>query len=200
APPVVTTEDPAAVALRKRQEAERKERERQEADQREQQRREQARQEQAKREREAKEAAERARRAEADRLKGEVGGLFGSGGGKGNTGTNGNQGDPNGDPNAGALEGVSTGSGKVGGGLGGRGVESAPRLNERFTKQGTVVLNVCVGADGRVVSAEQTLRGSSGQTTPDMVSSAISNAKAWRFSAGDVDKQCGTITYNFKLQ
>jgi len=29
---------------------------------------------------------------------------------------------------------------------------------------------------------------------------AIANAKRWRFSKGSIDKQCGTITYNFKVQ
>ena len=61
-------------------------------------------------------------------MKGEIGGLFGQDGdGKGETGKPGNQGDPSGDPKCmKILEGISTGSGDIGGNLGGRGVLYKP--------------------------------------------------------------------------
>ena len=86
---VITTEDPNQVAIRK--EKERKERERQQ--QIEEQRREQERLEQERREQEAREkAAREAKEREAQELKNTIGGLFGEGEGKGNTGKPGNQG------------------------------------------------------------------------------------------------------------
>jgi outer membrane biosynthesis protein TonB len=190
--PVVKTEDPSAVALRKQQEKERQERD------------EKARQEEAKRQAEAEAARKKAeedarKKAEADKLKGDIGGLFGTGKGKGDTGKPGNQGDPNGDPNAKNLEGISTGAGTVGGSLGGRGVLAQPKITDNSQKEGTIVMSVCVDAEGNVVSADFTQRGS---TTNDatLVSLAKTNAFKWKFAKGSVDKQCGTITYRFKVQ
>ncbi len=181
---VIKTEDPDAIALReqkKREQAEKAERDRQQ------------------REEEARQKEEARRKAEADKLKGEIGGLFGGGKGKGNTGKTGNQGDPNGDPNAKALEGVSTGTGTVGGGLGDRGVASAPKIEDNSQQEGTVVVRVCVDQNGSVVEAEFTQRGSS-ISDARLKNIAVANAKRWKFSKGDADKQCGTITYKFKVQ
>jgi outer membrane biosynthesis protein TonB len=203
---VIQTEDPAKVALEKRREQERREqaeanRQAQaDAERKRQQQLEAQRQADAERKRQAD--ADAKRQAEADATKNQIGGLFGTGSGKGNTGTAGNQGDPNGDPNASNLEGISTGSGRIGGGLGGRGVLSSPSVSENSQKQGTVVISLCVGPDGSLIGdPSYTQRGS---TTSDaaLVRAAINNAKRWRFSAasGAPDRQCGTITYNFKLQ
>lgn len=199
---VVETEDPNEIALKRKKEEERKKQE--EADR--QKKLEEAKKKaeaEAKRQAEAeakrKAEEEAKRKAEADKLKNDIGGLFGDGGGKGNTGKPGNQGDPNGDPNASNLEGISTGSGRVGGGLGSRGVLKSPTVAENSQKAGTVVVSVCVDASGKVTSAEYTQRGS---TTADsqLVNAAIRNAKNWQFSDGSVDKQCGTISYNFKVK
>lgn len=199
---VVETEDPQEIALKRKREEDRKKREEADRKKREEDAKRQAEAE-AKRKAEAeakrKAEAEAKRRAEADKLKNDIGGLFGDGGGKGNTGTAGNQGDPNGDPNAANLEGISTGSGRVGGGLGSRGVLKSPTVAENSQKAGTVVVSVCVDSNGKVTSANYTQRGS---TTGDsqLVNAAIRNAKNWAFSKGSVDKQCGTISYNFKVR
>lgn len=195
---VVQTEDPAQVALERQKEQQR--REQAEAERKRQQELEAQRQAEAERQRRAEEEARR--QAEADATRNQIGGLFGSGSGKGNTGTAGNQGDPDGDPNASRLEGISSGSGRIGGGLGGRGVLSSPSVSENSQKQGTVVISLCVGPDGSLLGEPTfTQRGS---TTSDagLVRAAINNAKRWRFSgdAAAPDRQCGTITYNFKLQ
>lgn len=199
---VKETEDPNAAAIRKQKE--REERERKEAA--EKKRREEERIQRQKEEKAAKErAAAAAKKAEEDKKKKELealisGGLGGgSGSGKGNTGTAGNQGDPNGDPNAGALTGISTGSGTVGGGLSGRGYKrpAAPKDNSQET--GTVVVYVCVDKRGNVISAEYTQAGSS-TTNSSLKRIAISNAKKYKFDSGGVDKQCGTIRYDFKLK
>ena len=148
-----------------------------------------------------KKAAEAAaKQAEAERLKGEIGGLFGqTGDGKGNTGTSGNQGDPNGDPNASNLDGISTGSGMVGGGLGNRG-GSGPKVTDKSQATGKVVVKVCVDDAGRVKSATFTQRGST-TTNSQLRRIAEANAKKWSFSKSDLGRnQCGTITYDFKVK
>ncbi len=184
---VVRTEDPEAVRLReqqKREQAERDRRAREEAEAR------------------RKAAEEEARKkAEADKLKGEIGGLFGgTGSGKGNTSKPGNQGDPSGDPNAKNLEGVSSGRGDVGGGLEDRGVaRRGPGVTDNSQSVGVAVIRVCVDAEGNVVSAEFTQRGST-VSDGNLKSKAIADARQWRFGKGSVDRQCGTITYNFRLQ
>jgi TonB family protein len=192
---VIKTEDPDAIALReqkKREQAEKVEKDRKE-------REEEARKRAEAEARKKAADAEARKKAEADKLKGEIGGLFGGGKGKGNTGTSGNQGDPNGDPNSKNLEGISTGTGSVGGGLGDRGVASAPKIEDNSQQEGTVVLRVCVDQNGNVSEAEFTQKGSS-ISDARLKNIAIANAKRWKFSKGDVDKQCGTITYRFKVQ
>ena len=155
--------------------------------------------------------AEANRKAESDRkakeaadyaaAKGKYGGLLnGKGTGRGNTGQAGNQGDPNGDPNAKNLEGIHTGGkGRIGGGLGNRGVISEPKITDNSQKTGVVMIKVCVNKTGSVISADYTQKGS---TTNDatLINIAKRNAMKFKFTAGDVEQQCGTITYDFKVQ
>lgn len=200
---VVKTEDPNELALKRKKEEERKRQE--EADRKKKEAEaKKIRDAEAKRkaaeEAEAKRKAEEARKkAEADALKDQIGGLFGDGEGKGNTGKPGSQGDPNGDPDASKLEGISTGRGQVGGGLGSRGVAKTHTPTDNSQKQGTVVVKVCIDKSGNVISADFTQGGS---TTNDATLKriAINSAKKWRFQPGNVDKQCGTITYNFRVK
>lgn len=196
---VITTEDPDEVALR---EQERREQQRKEQERLEELRKQQ--EAEAERKRQEEEARKRAeaeaqKKAEADELKDKLGGLFGDGKGKGDTGKEGNQGDPEGDPDASKLEGVSTGSGTVGGGLGNRGVTASPRITDRSQDQGVIVVRVCVDKSGKVTSAEFTQRGTT-SSSARLKQLAVANAKKWKFSEGSVDKQCGTITYNFRVQ
>lgn len=198
---VVKTEDPAAIALKKKKEAEAKKKWE-----------ERRQKEKAEADRKKRQEAERKRQAEAARKKAEeeqkfneakkkYGDLFGGGkgSGKGNTGKAGNQGDPGGDPDASKLEGISTGTGRVGGGLGNRGLVKSPNVRDNSQKTGVVVLRVCVNSDGRVVEVKYT---QSGSTTTDsrLKSLAIANAKKWRFAKSSIDKQCGTIKYDFKVR
>jgi outer membrane biosynthesis protein TonB len=190
---IIKTEDPDAIALREQKKREQAEKDRQ-------QREEDARQ-RAETEAKRKAAEEEARKkAEADKLKGEIGGLFGGGKGKGNTGTSGNQGDPNGDPNSKNLEGVSTGKGNVGGGLDARGILArGPGVTDNSQSVGNAVIRVCIDRDGKVITAEFTQKGSS-ISDGGLKNKAIADAKQWKFGKGDVDSQCGTITYSFKVQ
>lgn len=144
------------------------------------------------------EAARQRREADAARLRDQLGGsLSNSGGGSGNTSETGTQGDPNGVP-GGA---VTAGSGRVSGGLGGRGLVSSPAVRESSQASGTVVVNVCVGADGKVISAKFSQTGSN-TSNPQLIRAAENNAKTWKFSASATapPSQCGKITYTFKVQ
>ncbi len=198
---VVKTEDPAAIALKKQKEEEKKKK-----------LEEQRKKDKAEADRKKKAEAERKRKAEEARKKAEeerkyneakkkYGDLFGGGqgSGKGNTGKTGNQGDPGGDPDASKLEGISTGTGRVGGGLGNRGVVRSPNISDNSQKTGVVVLRVCVNSEGKVIEVKYT---QSGSTTTDsrLKSLAIANAKKWRFAKSSIDKQCGTIKYDFKVR
>ena len=191
---ILTTEEEAEINLREQQE---QERQKEDAERR--------RQEQAKRERREAVEAER-RRAEAEAQKKqeeyeETKKQFGEllGGGRGETGQAGNQGDIDGDPDASRLEGISTGSGMVGGGLGDRGVLFEPSIRDNSQKTGRVVVRVCVNAEGNVTSAEYTQRGST-TTDGDLRRKAIESAERFRFTPSNVDRQCGTITIDFRLQ
>lgn len=141
--------------------------------------------------------AEAQKKAEYEKAKKQFGDSFGDG--KGKTDKPGNQGDPNGDPDATKLEGISTGSGMVGGGLGNRGVVFEPKIKDNSQKTGTVVVRVCVDRNGEVVSADYTQKGS---TTADseLRGIAITSAKRFKFSKSSIDKQCGTITIDFKVR
>lgn len=193
---VVKTEDPEAIALKKK-----KEEEKRKAD-------EQAKAD-AKARAEAKARADAAAKAEAERKAEEArkrdalkdlgkpskGG--GNGPGKGNTGTPGNQGDPNGGDSD-ILSGKTTGSGVVEG-FGGRGFTPAPKPQDNSQETGTVAVYVCVDKNGRVTSADYTQKGSS-TASSKLKAIAIDNAKKYKFAAGGPDKQCGTITYTFKVK
>jgi len=146
---------------------------------------------------ENKEAAEAKKKAEYEKAKKRFGDILGKG--KGSSVTSGNAGDKLGDPNRDALKGVSKGNGKIAGGLADRGLASEPDINENSQKSGIVVVKVCVGKDGRVSEASFTQRGST-TTDSDLVSAAIDGAKRYRFSKSPIEKQCGTITIEFKLK
>lgn len=157
---------------------------------------EQARREEAERAAKAKAEAERQAKYEASKKQF---GDFLSGAGKGNTNAVGNQGDPEGDPNAAILTGITTGSGRIGGGLANRGLEYEPEIKDNSQKAGKVVMKVCVDSNGKVREATFTQRGS---TTVDgeLREKAKRAAFRYKFSSSDVEEQCGTITFDFKLE
>ena len=130
-------------------------------------------------------------------MKNTIGGLFGEGEGKGNTGKPGNQGDPGGDPNADRVTGISTGSGVVEG-FGGRGVVRSDKPQDNSQDQGTVVVKACIDSNGNIISAEFTQAGSTA-TSSRLKQLAVDSAKRWKFAPGNVDKQCGRIIFNFRL-
>ena len=144
-------------------------------------------------------AAEEAKKQEAyNNTKKSYGDLLG-GSGKGNTGKPGSQGDPSGDPNAKALEGISKGSGRVGGGLGNRGVLHEPRISDASQKTGRVVISVCVDKKGKVIKADYTQKGST-TTDSELKDIARRAALQFKFTDSDIEEQCGTITVDFKIK
>jgi len=208
-----TAPDPNSAAVR--QAEEKKRQEQQKREQEEQQRREADAAAQRERDRIAAEKAEQARQqAEKDKKKGQFGGTFGkpgaTGSGQGNTGNPGNQGTPGGTgsnpfgktPGTGGGTGGGSGSGSggsVGDGFGNRRVSSWGRIEDNSQVGGKVVIEVCVDASGKVISAESISRGAT-TSDPGLRSKAVAAAKQTRFQPSDNAKQCGTLIWNFKLQ
>ena len=109
------------------------------------------------------------------------------------------KGDPQGNPDSRELENLAKGSDKVGGGLKGRGVVFEPQIKDNSQKTGRVVVEVCVDRNGSVISSRFTQRGS---TTADdyLIKLAEQNASKYKFAPGESERQCGTITMDFRLQ
>ncbi len=193
---VVKTEDPEAAALKKKKEEEKKKADAEAKAKAEADAKAKA-ESKAKADAEAKRKADEARKAQE--LKDKIGGALGGGkgSGKGNTGKPGNQGDPNGGDSD-ILEGKTTGSGVVEG-FGGRGFRRAPVPQDDSQETGTVAVYVCVDKNGNVTEATYTQKGSSSPSSK-LKSIAIANAKKYKFDAGGPDKQCGTITYTFRVK
>ena len=141
-----------------------------------------------------KEAAEK---AEMANQKKKYSDLLGKG--KGNNNSTNNQGSEKGNPDGKALEGISKGSGRVGGGLSGRGVEFEPSFSDNTQKTGKVSLSICVNKEGKVSAAEFTQKGS---TTSDayLIDLARKTAMKYRFTKSEIVSQCGTVTIDFKVQ
>lgn len=187
---VVTADDKEAIIKRKQIEETNRENTRQKAAE------EARRQQEAESARKAAEA-EAKRQEELKKAKQQYSDLL-KGGGKGDTNKQGNQGAPSGDP-AGQTTGLSKGTGVVGDGLANRGVKSAPVLQDKSQNAGKVVISVCVDRKGNVIKAEFTQRGST-TSNAQLVDLAKRNASRYVFSESDLDEQCGTISYDFKLQ
>jgi len=146
---------------------------------------------------EAKRIAD-AKAAEADKYR-NIGRTAGSNTGGGSTTKPGNQGQTNGDPNGEALDGISTGSGVLGGGISGRKIVKKPRIEDRSQNTGTVNVKVCVDSDGNVTSARYTQSGST-TSNANLIKKAVAGAKGYKFDKTDRASQCGTIKINFRVQ
>jgi hypothetical protein len=100
-----------------------------------------------------------------------------------------------------ALDGleVTRGTGRVSGGLAGRGVVFTPSFTDTSQKTGRVALEICVDAKGNVVSSVFTQRGSS---TSDnyLISLARKSSLQYKFSPGEASLQCGILQIEFKVQ
>ncbi len=121
--------------------------------------------------------------------------------GKGTTSFPGKQGSPNGDPKSTSTEG--TGLGKSGNSfsLEGRSLSGAlPEPTYNIQEEGTVVVEIVVDRNGKVIGATPKLKGSTTQN-PELWRVAKEAALKARFNsdAGAAEKQVGSITYHFRL-
>lgn len=120
----------------------------------------------------------------------------GTGNGRGNTGRPGSQGVPDGDPSSRKLTGVNS-PGSVSG-FGNRRAVSAPKLSSNNQETGTVVVAVCINADGSVKNVRVKQAGTT-TTSAVLLDLARKNANQFRFEAGQRE-DCGEITYRFLLR
>jgi len=98
------------------------------------------------------------------------------------------------------LDGKNTGN-AIGGGLGGRGVISAPKITDNSQDAGVVVVKVCVDRNGDVIQAE--IRQTVTTTTSSRLKKiALEGARSYKFKKdlSAPKKQCGTITVDFKMK
>ncbi|HMQ46564.1 MAG TPA: hypothetical protein PKA00_03175 [Saprospiraceae bacterium] len=78
-----------------------------------------------------------------------------------------------------------------------RRVEQRAMIQTEVEQQGIVVLLICVDSLGSVIAAEYTLKGSTTHN-PELIQLCKDNIQLWKFSAAEVEKECGTITYHFR--
>lgn len=151
-----------------------------------------------KKEQERKTAEEAAKKkAEYDAKKSKFGSLLS--GGDSNNSSSGSQGDPDGDPNSKALQNLATGAGMIGDGLSNRDIIYKPEIKDDSQKTGRVVIDICINKAGKVISAKYTQSGST-TTDKDLIDVSEVGVRKYRFSASDIDKQCGSIIIDFKLK
>jgi colicin import membrane protein len=122
--------------------------------------------------------------------------------GEGETGKQGNQGDPAGSTDSQSREGGTTSGGDgISFDLGGRTTSSLPVPNYDKQKSGTVVVEVTVDRNGNVTQVRGGVRGSTTYDT-DLIRAAETAARRAKFNVSPTSPayQTGTITYVFKLQ
>ncbi len=118
---------------------------------------------------------------------------------KGTNNTSGTQGDESGKPDGKVLEGMSKGSGRIGGGLAGRGIIFEPTFNDNTQKTGKVALTICVDNNGKVIKSDFTQKGST-TADPYLINLARQSSMKYIFTKSELDSQCGTVTIDFKVQ
>lgn len=125
--------------------------------------------------------------------------------------TNGGQGNDNQAGDKGKIDGSLAGSYGAGGGgkgdggsgkgrynLAGRKALALPNPKYTCNEEGTVVVQISVDRNGKVTSATGGARGTT-NTAKCLNDQAEAAAMSAKFDEGDVDKQVGSIVYNFKL-
>lgn len=117
----------------------------------------------------------------------------------GTTGNPGNQGSLNGDPNSNNYIGGGSGEG-VKWNLAGRTPLSLPKIDDNSQEQGTVVVDIVVDKNGKVIKATPGSRGST-TTSPILYKKAVEAALRTKFNAKPdlITDQKGTMTFVFLL-
>ena len=150
---------------------------------------------------EKKKAEEAAKRKKLDDLMGGLNNSDGSAtGGEGDDNQAGDKGNPNGDPNASGYYG--NGGGGSGGNyrLGNRKAVSKPKPTYDCNEQGRVVVSISVDKNGKVISAQPGIKGTT-NSAPCLLTRAKEAALKTRFNSDSNApvKQVGSIIYNFSL-
>ncbi len=107
---------------------------------------------------------------------------------------------------SGASNGAGSGGGTryrvgtdVGGGISNRGKIGSSPIPRNYNENADVVVDICLNADGTVDANQVKVRNKGTNTTNiNLRNLAVANARTYRFNKGD-DKQCGTITYHFRV-
>ncbi len=86
---------------------------------------------------------------------------------------------------------------KIGGLLSNRILIDAPKVSRKHVGKGQVVVKVCVNANGDVIRAKFTQKGST-TFNESLKALALESARQTRFSRNNLAEQCGTIAYHFK--
>ena len=188
---VMTEENTEALAIKKQKEAEAKAKAEAERIAREK--------------REAEERKKREEEAKRKKLDNLIGGVKNSNGnddgGEGPDNKGGNKGQLDGDPYAPSYFGGSgPGKGGVGYGLGGRGRPSKRIYKQDCNEYGLVVVRIEVNREGRVISAEPGIRGTT-NTHPCLLEPAkkIALSHKWPADANAPAKQIGFVSINFDV-
>ena len=194
---VITQDSEESIKIKKQEEAKRK------AEEVERQKKLEA--ERIERQRKAaeekKKAEEAAKRKKLDDLMGGLNNSDGSAtGGEGDDNQAGDKGNPNGDPNASGYYG--NGGGGSGGNyrLGNRKAVSKPKPTYDCNEQGRVVVSISVDKNGKVISAQPGIKGTT-NSAPCLLTRAKEAALKTRFNSDSNApvKQVGSIIYNFSL-
>lgn len=143
----------------------------------------------------AKAAEAEQKRQELEKKKAKFGNLLSGGSSNGSQQT----GTLEGDPDAAVLEELSAGSGNIGGGLVNRGLLYEPSIQESSQATGIVVLDICVDQTGKVTEARYTQKGST-TTNSSLVAVAKKAALQYKFTAAEIDRQCGNLKIEFKVR
>jgi outer membrane biosynthesis protein TonB len=159
----------------------------------------------AKEKRDADALAEREQQAKKDKLDALMGGLNKSdgtaSGSEGDDNRTGDKGSPDGDPYATSYYGSpGSGSGTGGYGLNGRSLVNQGKVPQECNEAGRVVVKIEVDKNGKVISAEPGVRGTT-NNNPCLLEPARKTAfmHRWNLDSNAPNKQVGFVVVNFKL-
>lgn len=159
----------------------------------------------AKEKRDAEERAQKEQQAKKDRLDALIGGVSKSDGtatgSEGDDTKSGDKGSPDGNPYATSYYGSpGSGSGTGGYGLNGRTLVNQGKVPQECNESGRVVVKIVVDKNGKVISAEPGVRGTT-NNNPCLLEPARKTAfmHKWNLDANAPNEQVGFVVVNFKL-
>ncbi|MFD0798220.1 energy transducer TonB [Maribacter chungangensis] len=159
----------------------------------------------AKEKRDAEERAQKEQQAKKDKLDALIGGVSKSDGtatgSEGDDNRTGDKGSPDGDPYATSYYGSpGSGSGTGGYGLNGRSLVNQGKVPQECNESGRVVVKIVVDKNGRVISAEPGVRGTT-NNNPCLLEPARKTAfmHRWNLDSNAPNEQVGFVVVNFKL-